>query len=241
MLRPLFNRIGSKRVLTEYLLTLFPPNIDVYIEPFLGSGSIALNVVANKKILNDLDDTLIKDFRLIRKVSNDIVNRNIPDLDVFLNKNHNSDEDKLIAAVIRRNNGFGNVPAINNKIYKYYDPMRKIKKIELYKNALDNATFSVNDFREILKKYDSNSSFFFLDPPYQKSDGLYKNSVIDYDEMLEILKNLKGKWMLTINNSSYMRDLFKNFNIKKIKVKGVSNSGIGEKDRRELIITNYTI
>lgn len=240
MLRPLFNRVGSKRILTEYLLTLFPQNINVYIEPFLGSGSIALNVQANKKILNDLDETLIHDFRLIKRVSNNIVNRTIPDLDVFLNKTHNTDEDKLIAAVIRRNNGFGNIPINhNNNILKYYDPMKKIKKIELYKKALENATLSNKDYREIIKDNDSGNSFFFLDPPYEKSDGLYKNSVIDYEEMYTILKNLKGKFMLTINNSKYMRDLFKNFNIKKIKITGQGNHRIGFKDRRELIITNY--
>ena len=90
--------------------------------------------------------------------------------------------------------------------------------------------------------YDSHNSFFFLDPPYENSDKLYYEDSIDYEEMSIMLSNIDGKFMLTINDSPRIRNIFNNFNIRKIQVPpGGSHTKlkIGGKFRNELIITNY--
>ncbi|MBR4270522.1 MAG: Dam family site-specific DNA-(adenine-N6)-methyltransferase [Clostridia bacterium] len=55
-----FFYVGDKYKLMPQLLKIFPKNIDTYFEPFCGGGSPFLNIVANKYVLNDIDEYMIK-------------------------------------------------------------------------------------------------------------------------------------------------------------------------------------
>jgi DNA adenine methylase len=51
---PLFY-VGDKYKLLNEILPYFPKNVDRFIEPFTGGGSVFLNVEAKKYLLNDID------------------------------------------------------------------------------------------------------------------------------------------------------------------------------------------
>jgi len=55
---PLFY-VGDKYKLMSQIIGLFPKNINNYYEPFLGGGTVYLNVDAKKYYLNDIDKNLI--------------------------------------------------------------------------------------------------------------------------------------------------------------------------------------
>ena len=46
--------VGDKYKLIEEIKQYFPKNIDTFIEPFVGGGTVFLNIEAKKYILNDL-------------------------------------------------------------------------------------------------------------------------------------------------------------------------------------------
>jgi len=100
------------------------------------------------------------------------------------------------------------------------------------------------DYSSVIKKYDSPKTFFYLDPPYEHSTG--KEGVSDYkdfvspDDVYKSLQGLKGKFMLSYNDSANIRKIFSKYNIRKIKTKyaGVGTEG-GVRPMNELIITNY--
>ena len=54
-----FFYVGDKFKLLDQLLPLFPENIDRYFEPFLGGGSVAMNVTAKSLVLSDQLQPLI--------------------------------------------------------------------------------------------------------------------------------------------------------------------------------------
>jgi len=121
---------------------------------------------------------------------------------------------------------------------------QKIIKISLksdYQERLKNTIILNEDYKKVIKKYDSENSLIYLDPPYEESDkSHYDNPIIDYNELLDILSNIKGKFILSINNSKKIRDLFQNFKIKKIKTKYTNPlTGGQSKKITELLITNY--
>jgi hypothetical protein len=60
-------------------------------------------------------------------------------------------------------------------------------------------------------------------------------------QLRDLLKNLKGKFLLTMNDSKNIRDLFKGFYQVKKNVKSVSNSPYFQKMRKELFISNYPL
>ncbi len=55
---PLFY-VGDKYKLMKQLVDLFPQEVDTFYEPFVGGGTVFLNINANKYYLNDNDKNLI--------------------------------------------------------------------------------------------------------------------------------------------------------------------------------------
>ena len=56
---PLFY-VGDKYKLIKEIKTHFPKTINQLIEPFVGGGSVYLNVKAERYLLNDIDKNVIK-------------------------------------------------------------------------------------------------------------------------------------------------------------------------------------
>ncbi len=84
-------------------------------------------------------------------------------------------------------------------------------------------------------------SFLFCDPPYLETSG-YDNKFGEEEHiiLLDKLKNLKGKFLLTINDHEKVRDWYEGFNIKEVEVNySVSKKAEGRGKYKELIITNY--
>ena len=59
--------------------------------------------------------------------------------------------------------------------------------------------------------------------------------------MANLLKNIKGRFLLSINDSPNVRKIFKNFDITMLKVQGTAgyDKDLGSKLRSELLIKNY--
>jgi DNA adenine methylase len=63
-------------------------------------------------------------------------------------------------------------------------------------------------FDEFLKRKDEKETFFFIDPPYTVAGKrLYTHSFIDHDILFSITSGLKGKFMLTYDDTNEIRNL----------------------------------
>ena len=65
-----FFYVGDKFKLVPQLKENFPKNIDRFIEPFCGGGSVFLNTNANQYLLNDIDSYMIKLHEFLMSFSN---------------------------------------------------------------------------------------------------------------------------------------------------------------------------
>jgi hypothetical protein len=153
----------------------------------------------------------------------------------------------VVESILRRCNGFaGTYVEDASALATDSNPAPKIKNIAAYKERLGSATLLNQDYRKVIRKYDSAKTFFFLDPPYEKSDGLgyaAGSESFDFDGMAKVLKGIKGDFLITINDSPRIREAFAGFQLYPYSVKGhhAKTSHIGQKDRKELLITNYTL
>jgi len=69
-----------------------------------------------------------------------------------------------------------------------------------------------NDFRKVIKTYDTLETFFYLDPPYvhsTRSSSRYQHELSDADhkDLIELLKNIKGKVLLSGYDNPLYEDL----------------------------------
>jgi DNA adenine methylase len=246
-MNPFFIRVGSKRRIAKQIIRYIPDH-KIYVEPFVGSGAIFFRKdKAITNILNDLDKNLIDGYELLKNTSSNSENYNTQsgteNIQNFVNNvsSDSSIEDRLLKLLYLSCNTFSG--SGRGKIYGPQPQITKIKKIAEYVNKLKDTILTNEDYKIIIEKFDSPNTFFFLDPPYEESKkkNIYNHPHMDFEEFVNILTNITGKFLLTINDSPYIRRLFKDYVIVPIIVKPQGPSTIGNLDRNELIIMNYEL
>ncbi|MCT4469992.1 DNA adenine methylase [Mycoplasma sp. HS2188] len=144
--------------------------------------------------------------------------------------------------------GFFNVPSgkkanINLIDHDNFVSIHKLLK-EKNKNILNL------DFEKVLEFADMND-FVYLDPPYSDLDdrksftsytkeNFYVSDQMRLKEIVDSLTKKGVKVMISNHGSTFIKNLFKNYNIETIFVKRLIGSKIDtRKDVEEVIITNY--
>jgi len=69
------------------------------------------------------------------------------------------------------------------------------------------------DYKKIFEMYDSEETFFYLDPPYYRKEFLYGLESFEHEALKEELLKLKGRFAMSYGNCSYIQKLYKDFNI----------------------------
>ena len=245
MLKVPYARLGGKTSLRKVILPLIPKH-KTYVEPFFGGGSIFwAKDPAERSVINDLDDSIVELLRLMKKASTDVEDYDLSVLsdltkaNQFVKTNPTNTEQKLLKAITIQSGTFGGKG--KGKIYKTKNIPRWIKTLPDWQEKLKSAKIYNQSYLPLLKAYDAKDTFFFLDPPYEgsKTDKIYKHGDFNFEEFANKVKKLKGKVMITLNDSKNIRQLFKHWHIRGVVVRGESNVGAGSKDRKEVIITNY--
>lgn len=237
-----FCRIGRKKPIQSYILSLFPKEFDTYVEPFVGSGDMFffLSRPDIKAYLNDKNKLIYNGFKYLKQNPklDDIDkydNTSLEFMNKFVRQKQTRTIDKFAKIIYLLCGTF--LSSGENAIYANSNIIRKIKKIPLYAEALKNTTITNNDYTTMFR-YDSPSTFFYLDPPYEKDQKKIYGETVDYNEMIRYLKKLKGKFLVSLNDSPTIRELFKDFKMSSFKVKSKGGK-INIPDRQELVISNY--
>lgn len=94
---------------------------------------------------------------------------------------------------------------------------------------------------DVIKRYDRETTFFFCDPPYLDVTGYGKTfNEGNHIKLRDALSNIKGKFLLSINDHQTIRELYKEFKIIEMSVPySVSRERKARKGYAELLITNY--
>jgi DNA adenine methylase len=255
-LPPVLCRVGSKRRFAELLTHILPPH-RTYVEAFAGSAAIFFyKKPSEREVLNDLDPLVVNVFKLIQKLPMDA---KFPDLDTpakveaFHKAHVNTPEALLAQSLIRSCGGWMGKPVrAGNKLQRFPNPVNRLKYFKEYKGRLKGVHITNEDYETVIDNNDSASTVFFFDPPYEKSDNLgyaKGSATFDFNRFASVVSKIKGKWLITINDSKYIRELFKDYHITPVIIVGhhktPGNGGIaktiGSDDRPELLISNYVL
>ena len=237
-MKPIISRTGGKYKLYKKIIPLFPIDYSIYVEPFVGGGSIFFNLEhSDCNIINDNDTNLISiykdvqnDYQTFEKSVNEVYTKEL--FNELKKTNQSSSKEYILNRI-----------SYLGKKNTFHDARKTIRKnFKPYYEKLKDTIILNEDYTNVIKNYDSSTTFFYLDPPYENSkkttSGGYND--INLEELANILSNLQGKFLLSLNDSIRNRGLFKNFNIVEVETKYSIR-----KDRTtpviELIITNYDV
>jgi DNA adenine methylase len=102
------------------------------------------------------------------------------------------------------------------------------------------------DFEDVIKKYDSEKTYFYCDPPYFKTEKYYANhefGIETHQRLAESLKNIKGKFSLSYYYFDQLDEWFPKdeyiWQSKEFSKAAMAKAGKAQTKGVELLIMNY--
>jgi DNA adenine methylase len=127
------------------------------------------------------------------------------------------------------------------KVLVFMDKLKNPK----YREHFDKITFVENkDFQEVVEKYDSPKTYFYMDPPYWKTENYYSNhdfDVNDHTRLAECIKGIQGKFSLSYYDFPQLSQWFPKDQYR-WEQKDFSKAASTKKEKNmgtELLIMNY--
>lgn len=251
---PIIGRSGGKSKLVKIIVPLIPEH-EIYVEPFAGGGSIFFGKeISNKEVINDLDTMTYEIYKDMKAVGNKMSKRDFtPTREKFnrllKQKTFKNAEDRLFRNLYINLNSFKKgrtsyVGENEEELVKGQNRGKKYKN-DFFYNRLQDVKIFNKDYSELIKKYDTTATFFYLDPPYSdiSKNKVYGDDLKDFnlEKLLNQLKNIKGKFMLSYDIDSKNK-IKKILSDKKYKYKIVKTKYETNKDPfeiKEIIVMNY--
>jgi DNA adenine methylase len=258
-LKPSHGWVGGKRFLAKEIVTLIPSSHNLYIEVFGG----ALNVFYAKKnptkgkyreVVNDFNSDLINLHRTIRnnpRLLSKYLNHLFVSRELFqyIKSGKYQPRNRVEKASFyyyRLQMSFGAKGDNFAMSAKSRKPKNIYKDFLKWSQRLKGVTIENMDFEKLIKNYDRAESFFYCDPPYVSTESYYKNiktfDLDDHKRLYLALKQIKGKFLLSYNDTPFIRDLYKDFKIiESGEIEYILGKNFHGKSKRvrELFIVNY--
>lgn len=259
-LKPMVKWSGGKSDEIKKFIEYIPNDIDTYLEPFVGGGSVFFYLSSKKSVISDVHSELTDFYQEIK-------NGNASKIYKFMEKHPNEEKtyyqvrDKFeikspldnacrffyqrktcFRGMLRYNKkGKFNIPFGRYKTYNF-----EILKEKKYENLLKNSQVFNKDFSYIFKKFNNKKNFMFLDPPYDSEFtdyGYCSFGKEEHKKLAKCFKETKIRCLMIIGKTPFIEELYKGYIVdeydKKYRFKIHSKRVGSEINNQHLIIANY--
>lgn len=257
---------GGKSRAIKHIAPLIPDFAE-FREPFLGGGSVFVYLkqkFPDKSFwINDIYENLYLFWRYTQSDINGLVKQveywkaeyqNEKELHLYLKENiENFNNLQKAAAFFVFNritfSGTTESGGFSNATFEKRFTSSSIQRAKQLASLLENTYITNFDYQDVVEA-DGENVFVFLDPPYYsatksalygKNGNLHKN--FNHYRFADVMKNIKHDWLITYDNSKFIRDLFSFGNIVEWDLTyGMRNiTSESNQNGKELFIANYDI
>lgn len=216
------------------------PHHEVYVEPFSGAAHVFLRKPPAKiNILNDKNQEIIDFFRQVS--GRKLCCRMDGGKERFLRLRHKQGKSACDFLFVNKAS-YGGM----NATYGYTREGEKGGEVCVDGSKLNKARLRNQDFRKIIKKYDSKNTLFYVDPPYVKANQgecLYHKGFcqVTPKEVADSLHGIKGKAIVSYDNHPEVRKAFQGFKTSTITLpySFAKKDGKIKGKTKELLIKNF--
>jgi DNA adenine methylase len=255
--RPPAPYMGGKRNLATRLCAMIDATPHkAYIEPFVGMGGVFLRRSRRPtvEIINDLSGDVANLFRVVRRHYEPFVDelrwliasRAEFDRQRSIDPNTLTDIERAVRFLYLQRLAFGGKVVGRNYGVKARDGSRfnlaKLRgELKLLSRRLEPVQIEQLTYAEVIRRYDHAGALFYLDPPYDETTGYgVEFGRDDYVAMAAQLATIAGDFIMSINDTPFIREAFAAFDIQEVETTwtiSTKATGAGAKVT-ELIIRN---
>ena len=272
MIKPILKWVGGKRQLINEINNRKPDAFNTYIEPFIGGGAVLFDLQPQNAIIADVNVDLINMYQTIKTQPNELIDelkkyKNEKDFyyemrekDRLETYDELSNIEKAARMIYLNKTCFNGLYRVNSQgqnnvpFGNYKNPLicdeETIKDLSKFFN--DNNIEIYNQSFESTIDLAKTGDFVYLDPPYdpvnETSFTSYDKNNFDKQRQLELKNkcdelNAKGiKFLLSNSDTSYIKELYKDYTIDIVQAKRNVNCKADERGKiNEVLIRNYDI
>jgi len=269
--------IGGKNRMAKWIGSYIPNDIETYVEVFGGAFWVYVNGEVHKKpilknvIYNDynrymtnlfaccrnpqeflksMDEIVAQDSELFYEFKKDVFeNKNIKDIEI-----PDYDYGMKYAYIVTQifsglNPEKGKFIDLKGKYSSKFDAFRRRLKNPKVVEKLNKITNVENmDCADVIKKYDSSTTYFYVDPPYWKTENYYSLHDFDTDDhkrLADVLKNIEGRFSLSYYDFEQLHEWFPEdeyeWELKDFVKPASAQKGKSQNKGTELLIMNYQL
>jgi len=129
---------------------------------------------------------------------------------------------------------------------KYLTFRDKLSKPEWVEHFNKISHFRLGDFEDVIKEFDSHTTYFYTDPPYHKTENYYSNHDFDsqdHERLALCLKGIEGKFSLSYYDFELLHQWFPEneyrWEKKEFAKAAAAKKGAKQNMGEELLIMNY--
>ena len=123
-----------------------------------------------------------------------------------------------------------------------FDIRKLFSLIQQLESRMANVIVENQDFERLIQHYDREDALFYLDPPYFSTEDMYPGGfgMDDHKRLRDLLRNIKGRFLLSYNDCPEIRELYKDFEIFDFtRTHSMAQRYEAGKEFKELLIANY--
>lgn len=226
--KPFLRWPGGKRRMLKLILPRIPKHV-CYCEPFIGGGAVLFAKPRSEvEIINDFNDTLIALYRNLQfhlpalESEIDWLFSSRKNLHDFIAQPGLTEIQRAARYLLINRTSFGgNMHSFGVARTRDSVGFRKdviASALGTARERLNGVVIENTSYERCLENYDSKDSFFFLDPPYMNCQQAAYHSFTEADmrQFRKRVEKLKGKFIVTVDDSPLNRDLFSDCHIEPV-------------------------
>lgn len=254
---PAAGYIGGKRNLASRLVAMIERvDHDGYAEPFVGMGGIFLRRRSRPKVevINDVSGDVVTFFRVLQRhypYMIDMLRFRVAARAEFERLKATppealTDLERACRFLYLQRLAFGG--RVNGRYFgvdKTQGARFNVTKLEPLladiHERLAGVVIEQLGYADFIRRYDRTGMLFYLDPPYWGCEKDYGQDVFgraDFDQLAAQLAGIKGKFLLSINDTPGVRETFAGFHMIEADTTYTVGAGAAVK-AAELIISNF--
>lgn len=254
---PLSGWIGGKYRLMNAIHQRIPADHHTYVEPFAGAAWVLSNREPSKvEILNDINRNVVNLYRVVQHHLDEftryfrwvLVSREEFDRWMKVAPDTLTDVQrsarfyyiqKLCYGGRIKSPTFGGGAKTRGRL----NLLRLEEDLSMIHLRLARVMIEHLSYEDVIQRYDWQETFFYIDPPYWGCENYYGKNIFsrnDFEKLKSLLNAIKGRFLLSLNDTPEVRQLFGEFVIEPVKVR-YSCSRLTQPVAGELFIANYPI